>query len=89
VPVTGQIVYANIGSNQSLSVTGTPLPGQPIQIFVLNTAATEYTITLPTTGSYVSMSGASKTLPASGYLEISVVYNASTSKYIIKVLEAE
>jgi hypothetical protein len=89
VPVTGQIVYANIGSNQSLSVTGTPLPGQPVQVFVLNTAATAYTITLPTTGSYASMSGASKTLPASGYLEISVVYNASTSKYIIKVLEAE
>jgi hypothetical protein len=89
VPVDGQVVYANISSNQSLSVTGTPLPGQPIQIFVLNTDATEYTITLPTTGSYVSMSDASKTLPASGRLEINIVYNANEGKYIIKVLEAE
>jgi hypothetical protein len=89
VPVDGQIVYANIGSNQSLSVTGTPIAGQPTHVFVKNTAATAYTITIPTTGSYLSMSGASKSLPASGYLEIDIVYNSNTAKYCIKVMEAE
>jgi hypothetical protein len=89
IPMNGQIVYANIGSNQSLSVTGTPIAGQSVHIFVKNTAATAWTITIPTTGSYLSMSGASKTLPASGYLEIDIMYNSNTAKYCIKVMEAE
>jgi len=91
IPFDGQTVYANIGANQSLSVISStnPIAGQPIHIQVRNTTATAHIITIPTTGNYISMSGASKTLPAAGYLEINIVYDDFLSKYKITVLEAE
>ncbi|MDR2968585.1 MAG: hypothetical protein LBV32_03150 [Tannerellaceae bacterium] len=84
-----QIIYADISANVSLSVASRMVDGQPSHIFVRNTTATARIITIPTTGSYVSMSGASKTLPASGYQEISIAYDSVISKYRITVLEAE
>jgi hypothetical protein len=57
-----------------------------MHIYVRNTGSTARTIAIPTTGSYVSMNGSGVTLPASGYVEISVVYNANIAKYIIAAI---
>jgi hypothetical protein len=83
-----QTVYASIGSNQSLSCSGTPPTGQFVHVFVRNTGATDLTIVIPTAGSYVSMCGASVTLPASGYVEFNIAYDTSQSKYKIVAVEA-
>jgi hypothetical protein len=82
-------VYANISADQSLSCSGTPPVGQVVHIYLTNAGATDRTVVIPTTGSYVSMSGASVTLPASGYLEINIAYDTNVSKYKIIVLEAK
>jgi hypothetical protein len=58
-------------------------------VFVSNAGATDRIIAIPATGSYVSMSGASVTLPASGYVEIDIAYDTNKSKYKITVLESE
>lgn len=84
-----QINYANLSSNQSISVSSKVIDGQPAHIYVTNTAATDIIITIPTTGSYVTMSGASKTVPVGGYIEISIAYDANISKYRITTLESE
>jgi hypothetical protein len=83
-----QTVYASIGSNQSLSCSGTPPAGQVVHIYVGNAGATDLTIAIPTTGSYISMSGTNVTLPAGGYIEINIAYDTSVSKYKTVVLEA-
>jgi hypothetical protein len=85
---TAQTVYASISSNQSLSCSGTPPAGQFVHVFVRNTGATDLTIAIPTTGSYVSMCGASMTLPASGYVEFNIAYDTSQSRYKIVAVEA-
>jgi hypothetical protein len=84
---TCQTVYASISSDQTLSCSGTPPVGQVVHVFVKNAGTTNRTIVIPTTGSYISMSGASATLPASGYLEINIAYDTSDSKYKIVVIE--
>jgi hypothetical protein len=84
---TCQTVYASISANQSLSCSGTPPVGQVVHVYVRNAGTTNRTIVIPTTGSYISMSGASATLPASGYLEINIAYDTSDSKYKIVVIE--
>jgi len=84
-----QIIYSAISSNQTISVDSRIVDGQPSHIYVHNTGTVACTITIPTTGSYVSMSGASKVLPASGYLEISIAYDTLINKYRITILESE
>jgi hypothetical protein len=59
-----------------------------VHIFVRNAGTTDRTVAIPTAGSYISMSGASVTLPASGVLEIDIAYDTSVSKYKIAVLKA-
>jgi hypothetical protein len=86
---TAQTVYASISADQSLSCSGTPPTGQVVHVFVRNAGATDRTIVIPTTGSYVSMSGASVTLPASGVLEVDIAYDTSVSKYKIIVAEKD
>lgn len=90
LPKDGQTIYANISANDNLSVIDPatpPLAGQPIHVFVKNTAATAWTIAIPTTGSYVC-DIASTTLPANGRIEIDIVYDANESLYKIIVKEA-
>jgi len=89
IPFDGQIIYANINSNQSLSIdsTAVPVPGQSVHLFILNTTASARTITIPNTGNCISMSGTSITLPGNGRIEIDIVYDTNESKYKIVVLE--
>ena len=93
VPITSQKVYANLNANQSLTVNNGTAPapghpmllGKPLHIDVRNTGTTARVITLPNTGSYISLSGTSKELIASGYMEISVTWDTQVSKYRILV----
>ena len=84
IPMNAQTVIANINANQSLTCSGTPPVGQPVHVYVENAGATARTIAIPTTGSYISYVGASVVLPASGSIELSIVYVAS--KYRITAI---
>ena len=88
IPTSRQMVYATVNSNQTVSVASGLTPGKAIHVLVRNSGATDRTITIPTTGNYVSMSGASKTLPAGGWIEISIACYANNS-YNIRVGEGE
>ena len=86
VPVTKHTVYASINSNQTLSVASGLQPGQSLQIFVYNSGSTDRTITLPTSGSYQSMSGSSIVVSGTSgkdLIEINV-YCYASGKYSIR-----
>lgn len=52
--------------------------GEEIHVVVYNNSATAITQTLPSSGSYVCLSGTSITIPSYGYVEINVVRIAET-----------
>ena len=86
VPVTKHTVYASINSNQTLSVASGLQPGQSLHIFVYNSGSTDRTITLPTSGSYQSMSGSSIVVSGTSgkdLIEINV-YCYASGKYSIR-----
>lgn len=87
VSLSSQTIYANINSNQTLSVSGLPPAGQAVHIYVKNTASSNLTITIPTSGSYINMSAASVSILAGSNIEIDIVYDLNESKYKIVVLE--
>jgi hypothetical protein len=89
VPVTGQIVYANVNSNQMFSLASSLPPGQALQVFVKNTYTAAITVYVSSDGSYLDISSlvGGYTVPAGGRLEISVIYHAVDNINIVKVSE--
>lgn len=81
VATTKRLVIATISSNQSFTVANNPGDGKELHIIVRNTSGSDRTVSMPTTSSYVNMSGDSLTVPANGYAEINVVFDNS-KRYI-------
>ncbi|MDR1644226.1 MAG: hypothetical protein LBS05_00150 [Tannerellaceae bacterium] len=72
LPITKHTVRAEIDYNQSISLTSGLTVGRTVQVFVKNTSTSIRTITIPTTGSYTSMSGASVTIAAAAWIEVHI-----------------
>lgn len=68
-----EIIYVTLNANASLSVnvTGTAYNGRTITAFVYCSSAR--TITIPTTGDYISMCGSSYTCPAGKWVEFNLI----------------
>ena len=77
VPVTHRVVTCAISAAGSFAISGTMAAGQVIHVIVQNTTTSAKTVTIPNSGSYVSLSGTSLSVPASSYAEINVVYNGT------------
>lgn len=71
--VNYQTIYVTLSENASLSAsgTGTSYNGRTITAYVYTSSAR--TITIPTSGNYVSMCGSSFTTTAGGWVEFSLV----------------
>lgn len=85
--VNYQTIYVTLSANASLSAsgTGTSYNGRSITAYVYT--ASSVTITIPTSGDYVSMCGSSFTTKAGGWVEFSLV--CVNGKWHIAKLEAE
>ena len=85
--VNYQIIYVTLSENASLSAsdTGTTYNGRSITVYVYTSS--EITITIPTSGDYVSMCGSSFTTTADGWVEFSLV--CVNGVWHIAKLEAE
>jgi hypothetical protein len=81
-----QFTVATVSSNQALTLTGVP-PANIAHILVKNGSAANITVAVPTTGAYRSRAGAAATVPVSGSIEFSILYDAADSVYIISMLE--
>lgn len=70
--VNFQSIYVTLSNNATLSAkfTGSSLNGRSITVFVYTPSSV--TITIPTTGDYVSMCGSSYTTKAGGWVEFSL-----------------
>lgn len=77
VATSKRLVIATISSNQNFTVANNPGDGKELHIIVHNTSGSDRTVSMPTTSSYVNMSGDSLTVPANGYAEINVVFDNS------------
>lgn len=77
IPVTHKVVTCPISAAGSFAISGTMAAGQVIHVFVQNTTTSAKTVTIPNSGNYISLSGTSLSVPASGYAEINVVYNGT------------
>ncbi|MDL2254962.1 hypothetical protein LJC38_00070 [Parabacteroides sp. OttesenSCG-928-K15] len=84
-----QTIYVNASESEELSITSHAQAGQPANLYISNATAADLTEAIPTTGNYISLIGASVTVPAGGYLELSIAYDANISKYKIAKLEGE
>lgn len=85
--VNYQTIYVTLSKNASLSAsgTGTTYNGRTITAYVYTSSAR--TITIPTSGNYVSMCGSSFTTTAGGWVEFSLV--CISGIWHIAKLEAE
>jgi hypothetical protein len=86
LPTTKQTVYAEISSNQSIGIASGLELGRTVQAFVKNTSSGAITVTIPTTGSYISMSGASVTVAGGAWIEVHITCYAE-GLYNIRVGE--
>lgn len=62
-----------ISSNATMSFTGSLSNGQECHIIVENTSSSARTLTLPSSSTYVNMTGDSVEIPGNGYAEINVL----------------
>lgn len=85
--VNYQTIYVTLSENASLSASGTgsAYDGRSITAYVYT--ASSVTITIPTSGNYVSMCGSSFTTTAGGWVEFSLV--CVNGVWHIAKLEAE
>ena len=85
--VSYQTIYVTLSKNDSLSASdiGTIHNGQSVTAYVYTESSV--TITIPTSGDYVSMCGPSFTTKAGGWVEFSLV--CVDGKWHIAKLEAE
>ena len=85
--VNYKTIYVTLSENASLSVSGTgsAYNGKSITAYVYTSSSV--TITIPTSGNYVSMCGSSFTTTAGGWVEFSLV--CISGKWHIAKLEAE
>lgn len=87
LPVTKRSVLCTLSSASTLSLAAALAEGREIHIRVVNSTSSAITITLPTSGDYISKKNdgtniSTVTLPASGSLEINIW--SLNSKYYIR-----
>lgn len=83
LPVTKRLVVATVTAATTLSLAANMEVGDELHVLVYNNSASAITQVLPNTGSFISMSGASISIPAAGWVEINLVCHA-TSTYILR-----
>ena len=82
VSTAKRLVIATVSGNQSFSLSGNSLAdGREVYIIVHNTSSSDITVTMPSTGNYVNVSGDTLTVKAKSYGDISVLSDG-TNKYI-------
>lgn len=86
IPVTKSVVYANIGTNQALSMNGQIPHGSCIHVLIKNTSSGQAVIAIPNAGSYSPDNEPSLTIAANGRAELNIVhdYNESLTKIIVR-----
>ena len=83
LPISKRLIYATVTAATSISLSSTMEIGSELHIVVYNSSASAVTQVLPNTGAFVSMSGSSISIPATGYVEINILCHA-TGSYIIR-----
>lgn len=82
IPSTKRLVIVTRGSNDVLTLASNNLPdGRELHIIVHNTGSGDITISMPTSGGFVNVSGDILTVSAGGYGEINVISDG-VNKYI-------
>ena len=83
-PVTiSDAVTATVTAATTISLASALAIGDELHIIVYNNSASTITQTLPNTGSFISLSGTSISIPAGGRVEINILCYATTS-YLIR-----
>ena len=83
LPSTKRLVFATVTAATTMSLTAGMDIGEELHVVVYNNSAATITQNLPNTGSYVSLSGTSISIPSYGYVEINVLrYGEST--YLVR-----
>lgn len=85
LPITKRLVTATVSAATTISLASALEVGDELHIVVYNSTASAITQTLPNTGSYISLSGTSISIPATGRIEINILCYAATS-YLIRAL---
>ena len=85
LPITKRLVTATVAAATTLSLASALEIGDELHVIVYNSSASAITQTLPNSGSYISLSGTSISIPAGGRVEINILCYATTS-YIIRAL---
>lgn len=81
IPITKRLVVATISTDGSFSLANTPEDGQEVHIIVHNTSTSDINITMPSSSSYINMSGDTLTVAASSYADINVLSDG-TNMYV-------
>lgn len=85
LPISKRLVFATVSAATTISLASALSIGNELHIIVYNNSASAITQTLPNTGSFISLSGTSISIPAGGRIEINILCYASTS-YLIRAL---
>ena len=85
LPITKRLVIATVSAATTLSLAAALEVGDELHIIVYNNSGSAITQTLPNTGSFISLSGTSISIPAGGRIEINILCYATTS-YLIRAL---
>lgn len=71
LPGDSHSIIANVSAATNFSMTA-PVAGREVMVRVNNTSSSAITQALPTTGVYQSMAGSSVSIPANGFIELSI-----------------
>lgn len=85
LPGDSHSIIANVDRSTNFSMTA-PTAGREVMLRINNISSSAITQALPTTGVYQSMAGSSVSIPANGYIEISVW--SIDSKLVLRVGES-
>lgn len=85
LPISKRLVYATVTAATSLSLSSNMEIGDELHIIVYNSSYSTRTQALPNSGSFISLSGTSISLPSRGRVEINILCYA-TNSYIIRAL---
>ena len=85
LPISTRLVTATVTTATTISLASALAIGDELHIIVYNNSGGAITQTLPNTGSFISLSGTSISIPTGGRIEINILCYATTS-YLIRAL---
>lgn len=77
IPVDKRLCVCSSAESGPFSLASLPPAGREIHVIVANAGTEDIAVALPTTGSYVCMSGTALAVKAGGYAEINVISDGS------------